>query len=636
MSRLESGTLHVAVESCDPSELAIAVVAAARAHLPGNLTLSLEAEPDVPPVAADADKVRQILTNLVDNAVKYSPDGGKITSADRDDDACVRFAVADQGLGMPAREHGRIFEKFYRLDPELTRGVGGTGLGLYISRELVRRMNGRISVESDGGRGLDVHRRAADRALAHEEAAAHGPPFERLFARRFSRRRAFVDVGAPAGAAADAAPRRPEDHRDHEADDADDQQDHADGLDAHAGDGRGDRPREDRAGGDEKNADTNSHVRSSFGLGSAPESCLRRARCLNVRGPVRLRVVGCALRPRKTIGSRREMRRGAIVQLTLLALIIGGLTTAVAVIPNWLPPTAVRAGRPDRLRLLVRDDHLHRHLRDRDRGARVLGLEVPGRAGRRLRTARRSTATRGSRSRWTAIPFALVTSMAIISAVVLARNDRTGSNPLQRRRHRAAVRLDVQVSAAEGPDDEHPPAADQPADALHAPGARRASTRSGFRNSGRSRTPCPGRRRNVTVTPNKIGTYPIICTELCGLGHAVMRSTVVVMSQADFDKWAKAGGKAAGGGGGAAAGKAVFVNNGCGACHTLKAAGAPGKIGPDLDKLPDVRADGGQAARSNSSVSRSSIRTLTSRRVSRRTSCRRPSSRCRRTSSTRS
>jgi cytochrome c551/c552 len=59
------------------------------------------------------------------------------------------------------------------------------------------------------------------------------------------------------------------------------------------------------------------------------------------------------------------------------------------------------------------------------------------------------------------------------------------------------------------------------------------------------------------------------------------------MSQADFDKWAKAGGKAAGGGGGAAAGKAVFVNNGCGACHTLKAAGSTGKIGPDLDKLPD-------------------------------------------------
>ena len=144
VSRLESGTLHVAVERCDAGELASVVIAAARAHLPGNLTLSLETETDVPPVEADADKVRQILTNLIDNAVKYSPDGGKITLRIGHDDACVRFAVADQGLGVPAQEYGRIFEKFYRLDPELTRGVGGTGLGLYISRELVRRMNGRI------------------------------------------------------------------------------------------------------------------------------------------------------------------------------------------------------------------------------------------------------------------------------------------------------------------------------------------------------------------------------------------------------------------------------------------------------------------------------------------------------------
>ena len=107
----------------------------------------------MPPVEADADKVRQILTNLLDNAVKYSPDGGKISVRIGHRDAFVRFAVADQGLGVSPQEHGRIFEKFYRLDPELTRGVGGTGLGLYISRELVRHMSGRISVESEEGTG---------------------------------------------------------------------------------------------------------------------------------------------------------------------------------------------------------------------------------------------------------------------------------------------------------------------------------------------------------------------------------------------------------------------------------------------------------------------------------------------------
>ncbi|TML52546.1 MAG: hypothetical protein E6G16_05670, partial [Actinobacteria bacterium] len=64
-----------------------------------------------------------------------------------------RFHVSDEGLGIPPAEQDRIFEKFFRLDPNLTRGVGGTGLGLYISRELVLRMNGRIWVDSDGRTG---------------------------------------------------------------------------------------------------------------------------------------------------------------------------------------------------------------------------------------------------------------------------------------------------------------------------------------------------------------------------------------------------------------------------------------------------------------------------------------------------
>ena len=67
--------------------------------------------------------------------------------------ARVRIRVEDNGLGVPPTEQSRIFEKFFRLDPNLTRGVGGTGLGLYICRELVHRMHGRIWVASDGRRG---------------------------------------------------------------------------------------------------------------------------------------------------------------------------------------------------------------------------------------------------------------------------------------------------------------------------------------------------------------------------------------------------------------------------------------------------------------------------------------------------
>jgi signal transduction histidine kinase len=65
----------------------------------------------------------------------------------------LRYCVRDEGLGVPPAEHRRIFEKFYRLDPDLNRGVGGTGLGLFISRELLERMGGDIWVESSGDAG---------------------------------------------------------------------------------------------------------------------------------------------------------------------------------------------------------------------------------------------------------------------------------------------------------------------------------------------------------------------------------------------------------------------------------------------------------------------------------------------------
>ena len=94
-----------------------------------------------------------MLTNLIDNAVKYSPAGGDVYVRVAAAGEYVRFAVADEGLGIPAGEQNRIFEKFYRLDPDMTGGIGGTGLGLYISRELVRRVHGRIWVEPNGGRG---------------------------------------------------------------------------------------------------------------------------------------------------------------------------------------------------------------------------------------------------------------------------------------------------------------------------------------------------------------------------------------------------------------------------------------------------------------------------------------------------
>jgi PAS domain S-box-containing protein len=152
-SRLESGTMQTTIEKCDGIEIARSVVDTARHYIPPNIELTLKGPRKAPLVAADPDKARQVLTNLVDNAVKYSPDGGKVTVEVTVAGAQLRYAVRDEGLGVPPAEHRRIFEKFYRLDPNLTRGVGGTGLGLYISRELLERMGGRIWVESSGSGG---------------------------------------------------------------------------------------------------------------------------------------------------------------------------------------------------------------------------------------------------------------------------------------------------------------------------------------------------------------------------------------------------------------------------------------------------------------------------------------------------
>jgi signal transduction histidine kinase len=152
-SRLDSGAATVEISSTDATVLARGVLAAAEAHLPSGIELALIAPEPPPQVAADPDGLRQVLVNLVENAIKYSPEGGRVELELAQTDGRVRFAVRDAGLGIPASEHERIFEKFFRLDPNLSRGVGGTGLGLYISREIVRRMGGRIRVESEPGRG---------------------------------------------------------------------------------------------------------------------------------------------------------------------------------------------------------------------------------------------------------------------------------------------------------------------------------------------------------------------------------------------------------------------------------------------------------------------------------------------------
>ena len=152
-SQVESGRLVLRSEQVDVCDVARGVIEAARAHAPEELSLELVAPPVLAAVAADRDKLWQVLANLVANAIKYSPGAGRIEVRLERRQAHLRIGVRDEGVGVPHREQQRIFEKFYRLLPNMTRGVGGTGLGLYICRELVRRMGGSIWVESNEGRG---------------------------------------------------------------------------------------------------------------------------------------------------------------------------------------------------------------------------------------------------------------------------------------------------------------------------------------------------------------------------------------------------------------------------------------------------------------------------------------------------
>jgi cytochrome c oxidase subunit II len=237
------------------------------------------------------------------------------------------------------------------------------------------------------------------------------------------------------------------------------------------------------------------------------------------------------------------VRRGSIVQLVLIGVVAGGIASALALIPNWLPPSASEeAGRIDfvfwfvtgicififaivaaviayavmRFRAKPDDDSdgppIHGHT----------GLEIV----------------------WTAIPTVLVTAIAIVSAIVLAKDDAAGSNPLR-----------VEVTAQQFAwTFSYPQYGNKKSAVLRLPVHRSVVLRMTTKDVIHSfwvpefrqkQDVTPGIHPTLHVTPNKVGTYPVICTELCGLGHALMRSRAVVMKPDAFRRWAS--GKGGGG-----------------------------------------------------------------------------------------
>jgi signal transduction histidine kinase len=152
-AQIDRGEMRLAQDDCDVQALCTSVLVAADARKPDSITLALMAPAGATTVRCDELRLKQVFVNLVENAIKYSPDGGRVEVSILDEDERLRVEVRDEGLGIPPSEQARIFEKFYRLDADMTRGVGGSGLGLYISREIVEQMGGSLSVRSAAGAG---------------------------------------------------------------------------------------------------------------------------------------------------------------------------------------------------------------------------------------------------------------------------------------------------------------------------------------------------------------------------------------------------------------------------------------------------------------------------------------------------
>lgn len=156
-TRSESGKLNIEIGRVRIDALLAEIVrSAVSPAAERGLELVLDAAAPLPEALSDAGRVRQVVTNLLDNALKFTPSGGRVTVRAAPDDGFVRVSVEDTGKGIPAEAQKRLFQRLYQADDDVA-GRRGLGLGLYISREIVNRHGGRMWVESEVGRGSTFH-----------------------------------------------------------------------------------------------------------------------------------------------------------------------------------------------------------------------------------------------------------------------------------------------------------------------------------------------------------------------------------------------------------------------------------------------------------------------------------------------
>jgi cytochrome c oxidase subunit 2 len=276
------------------------------------------------------------------------------------------------------------------------------------------------------------------------------------------------------------------------------------------------------------------------------------------------------------------VQKGHLVRVIVIGLVVAAICTAIALFLPWLPDSDSKQA--DRIHwifwfvtaicigvfalvtgIFITSLWMFRARPDDDTD----GAPVHGHTGLEIT--------------WTAIPFILVTAIGIVSAVALAKNEDVPKDHL-------AVKVLGQQFAWSF---EYPQYGNMATTDLRLPVNKTVELTMTSRDVihsfyvpefSQKEDLLPGQVTKLVITPTKTGRYVIQCAELCGLGHSGMLGRVIVMTKADFDKWANASGQTTQTGGGDA-GKTVFANNGCGSCHTFEPAGATGKIGPDLDKL---------------------------------------------------
>jgi PAS domain S-box-containing protein len=156
MSRIEAGTLRIEIEPIDLHPI-IEETATEFQIMTRDHTIQTHLPPVLPPVMADPRRARQVLRNLVENAVKYSPNGGSITISAQLRADYVQASIADQGIGIERHQLDHIFDRFYQVDSASTRRVGGSGLGLSICKAIIEAHSGEIWVESQPHLGSTFH-----------------------------------------------------------------------------------------------------------------------------------------------------------------------------------------------------------------------------------------------------------------------------------------------------------------------------------------------------------------------------------------------------------------------------------------------------------------------------------------------